>query len=143
MKMRTRCPFHRFLSRTISKNDASFEPVKRLSDNSFERGLKEFRAAAHECLQFVVQKHNIAAQVATSDSAKEAYMTELSHFEQESTKTPTKVPYAIIGGTLLLIILLYILNQLAPNEAIEKSRQAQEEAAATAAPSAAADDDEI
>ena len=69
-------------------------------------------------------------------------MTELSHFEQESTKTPTKQPYAILIGFVLLIIVLYILNQLAPNEAISESRAAQEEAA-PAASAAAAEDDEI
>jgi hypothetical protein len=69
-------------------------------------------------------------------------MTELSHFEEESTKTPVKTPYAIMGGTLLLILLLYILNQLAPNEAVGEGREAQE-AAETAPAAAAADEDEI
>ena len=68
-------------------------------------------------------------------------MTELSHFEEESAKTPTKQPYAILIGTVLLILLLYALNQLAPNEAIEESRVAEATAAAPSA--AAADDDEI
>jgi hypothetical protein len=69
-------------------------------------------------------------------------MTELSHFEEESTKTPVKTPYAIMGGTLLLILLLYILNQLAPNEAVGEGREAQE-ASETAPAAAAADEDEI
>ena len=69
-------------------------------------------------------------------------MTELSHFEQESTKTPTKQPYAILIGFVLLVIVLFLLNQLAPNEAISESKAAQEAAAAPAA-RAAAEDDEI
>ncbi len=69
-------------------------------------------------------------------------MTELSHFEQQSTKTPVKTPYAILGGTVLLIFLLYILNALAPNEAVEESRATEEEAAATPAATPAAGDEE-
>jgi hypothetical protein len=60
---------------------------------------------------------------------KEAYMSELSHFEAQSAKTPTKQPWAIIGGTVLLIILLILVNQLAPNEAIKESKAKQEQAA--------------
>ena len=72
-------------------------------------------------------------------------MTELSHFESESAKTPVKEPYAILIGTVILIIILYALNQLSPNEAIEESRQAQaaQETAPAAAASPSADDDEI
>jgi hypothetical protein len=71
-------------------------------------------------------------------------MSELSHFEVASAKTPTKQPWAIIGGTVLLVILLYLLNQLAPNEAIKESKDAQIEApAAAAAASAGEDEDEL
>ena len=71
-------------------------------------------------------------------------MTELSHFESESAKTPVKEPYAILIGTVLLIIILYALNQLSTNEAIEESRKAQEaQAASPAAATPSADDDEI
>jgi hypothetical protein len=70
-------------------------------------------------------------------------MSELSHFEQESTKTPTKQPYAILGGFVLLVIALMLLNALAPNEAIEEAKANQEAAAAPAAAAPAADDDEI
>lgn len=71
-------------------------------------------------------------------------MSDLSHFEQESAKTPTKQPYAILAGSVLLVIVFLLINAFAPNEAIKESKQAQEEAAvpAAAAP-AAADDDEI
>ena len=54
-------------------------------------------------------------------------MTELSHFEMESAKTPVKEPYAIMVGTVLLVLVLWLLNQLTPNEAIEESRKAQQE----------------
>ncbi len=62
-------------------------------------------------------------------------MSELSHFETESAKTPTKEPWAIIGGAAFLGIILYVLSQLAPNEAIKQTKQ---DAAAAAAPAAAA-----
>ena len=71
-------------------------------------------------------------------------MTELSHFEAESAKTPVKEPYAILIGTVLLIIILYLLNQLSPNEAIQESRQAEDALGASpAAATPSADDDEI
>ena len=68
-------------------------------------------------------------------------MSELSHFELESAKTPVKEPWAILGGMVLLIIVLYILNALAPNEAIKTAKK-DAAAAAAAAPAAAAEDDE-
>ena len=53
-------------------------------------------------------------------------------------------PQIIAGylGSFNAILLLWLLNQLAPNEAIEESRAA-EEAAASPAAAAAADEDEI
>ncbi len=70
-------------------------------------------------------------------------MSELSHFEAQSAKTPTKQPWAIIGGTILLIIVILIINSLAPNEAIKESRKAEDQLAAPAAAAAPADEDEI
>ena len=70
-------------------------------------------------------------------------MSELSHFESVSAKTPTKQPWAIVGGTILLIIVLILVNQLAPNEAIKESKETAKEIPAAAATSAADDDDEI
>jgi hypothetical protein len=72
-------------------------------------------------------------------------MSELSHFELESAKTPTKQPWAILGGTLALLILSWMVSHFAPNEAI---KTAKKDAAAAAAPvaaaaSAAEDDDDI
>ena len=72
-------------------------------------------------------------------------MSELSHFEIQSAKTPTKQPWAILGGAIFVAIVLYVLNQLAPNEAIKTAKK--DAAAAAAAPVAAAaaaeDDDEL
>lgn len=72
-------------------------------------------------------------------------MSELSHFEALSAKTPTKQPWAIVGGTILLIIVLYIINALAPNEAIKetKAAAAAAEAPAPVPAAAAADEDDI
>jgi hypothetical protein len=69
-------------------------------------------------------------------------MSELSHFELQSAKTPVKEPWAILGGMLLLIIVLYALNQLAPNEAIKTAKAEAAASAAPAAASVAAEDDE-
>jgi hypothetical protein len=73
-------------------------------------------------------------------------MTELSHFESESAKTPVKEPYAILIGTVLLAIILYILNHLAPNEGVASLKEAKAKAEAPAAvtsPSAAEEADNI
>lgn len=72
-------------------------------------------------------------------------MSELSHFEAESAKTPVKQPWAILGGTLFLALLLYVLSHLAPNEAIKTAKKdaAAAAAPAAAAPAAAEDDDDI
>ena len=72
-------------------------------------------------------------------------MSELSHFETLSAKTPTKQPWAILGGTALVLILLYIISALAPNDAIKtaKADAAASEAPAAAAPAQAEDDEEL
>ena len=73
-------------------------------------------------------------------------MSELSHFESLSVKTPTKQPYAILGGTVLGIIILILLNALAPNEAVKEGKQKEAASLTAEAPAAAAaanDDDEL
>jgi hypothetical protein len=69
-------------------------------------------------------------------------MSELSHFEAQSAKTPTKQPWIILGGTVFVAILLYVINMLAPNEAIKEAKQNSAAAETPAAASAAADDDD-
>ncbi len=72
-------------------------------------------------------------------------MTELSHFEQASTKIPMRDPMIVIGGFLLLPLLLYVINLLSPNEAVDdlkKTKQTQGEFDRPAAVQSA-DDDEI
>ena len=66
-------------------------------------------------------------------------MTELSHFEEESTKTPVKQPYAILIGTALLPIVLWILSALTPSEGVKDLKAAEKEATMT---TQAADDGE-
>ena len=73
-------------------------------------------------------------------------MSELSHFETLSAKTPTKQPWAILGGALFVAILLYVINMLAPNEAIKQAKEdakAQNAPTAAAAPAQAEDDEEL
>ena len=72
-------------------------------------------------------------------------MSELSHFETLSAKTPTKQPWAILGGTMLVLVLLYIISALAPNDAIKtaKADAAAAAAPAEAAPAQAEDDEEL
>lgn len=74
---------------------------------------------------------------------------ELSQFEQKSANTPKNVPYAILGGTVLALIIVFLVNAFGKNEAVddlkklESGEVAKDEAAQTAAPSSSADDDEI
>lgn len=72
-------------------------------------------------------------------------MSELSHFEEISAKTPLRQPYTILGGVVLMVIVLWLLNAIAPNEAVKESKARKsdrvEEAAAPAAQGA--DEDEI
>ena len=71
-------------------------------------------------------------------------MSELSHFEAQSAKTPVKQPWMILGGTVFVALLLYIINLLAPNDAVKQAKQneASADTPAAAAPAAAADDDD-
>ena len=67
-------------------------------------------------------------------------MTELSHFEEESTKTPVKQPYAILIGTALLPIILWILSVIVPSEGVKDLKEAEEKKTEVSAQ--AADDGE-
>jgi fucose permease len=56
---------------------------------------------------------------------------ELSHFEQKSVVTPKQTPYMILGGTVLAIIIAFIINSFVKNEAVEDLHKIKEQAAAT------------
>lgn len=43
---------------------------------------------------------------------------DLSHFENLSAKTPRQVPYAILIGAIVSVIVLVAINLLAPTEAV-------------------------
>ncbi len=60
-------------------------------------------------------------------------MTELSHFEQLSAKTPKKEPYAILLGTIFAIFVLWLVNTLAPSEGVKDLREQQTQKDAPAA----------
>ena len=66
-------------------------------------------------------------------------MSELSHFEELSAQTPKKQPYAILIGTVVLIIVLVLIKELSPTQAVEELKEAEDEAPAAVAP---ADDGE-
>ena len=72
-------------------------------------------------------------------------MTELSPFEQASTKTPMRDPMLVIGGTVLLLIVLWILQAVMPNKAVDDLNKAKEAQGETEQPAAvqSADEDEI
>ena len=67
-------------------------------------------------------------------------MSELSHFEELSAQTPKKQPYAILIGTVVLIIVLVLIKELSPTQAVEELKEAEE---APAAVQAADDGEEI
>ncbi|MCP4605772.1 MAG: hypothetical protein GY847_35500 [Proteobacteria bacterium] len=69
-------------------------------------------------------------------------MTELSHFEELSTKTPVKQPYAIIVGSALLPLILWALSLLSPSEGVKDLKEA-EGAGDTMTQQAADDGEEI
>ena len=70
---------------------------------------------------------------------------ELSEFERLSAITPKKVPLAILIGTALVPVVLWIINVLAPTEAVDELKKAEEEKGGPAAvqPVGGPDIDEI
>ena len=56
---------------------------------------------------------------------------ELSNFERLSAITPKKTPMAIIIGTALVPLILWIINLLAPTEGVAELKEAEKETAAT------------
>jgi hypothetical protein len=70
---------------------------------------------------------------------------ELTHFEELSTITPKKQPMAILIGTAVTILALWIINLLAPTETVDQLKQegakaAEESAAAAPATGGGIDD---
>jgi hypothetical protein len=51
---------------------------------------------------------------------------ELTQYESMSAITPKKQPLAIIIGTILLPLVLWVINLLAPTEAVEDLKKGQE-----------------
>ncbi|MFO8073046.1 MAG: hypothetical protein R6V85_14340 [Polyangia bacterium] len=65
---------------------------------------------------------------------------ELTQYESMSAITPKKQPLAIIIGTLLLPLVLWVINLLAPTEAVEDLKEGQEEESDKAAQTATDND---
>jgi len=68
---------------------------------------------------------------------------ELSEFERLSAITPKKTPLAIIIGTALVPVVLWIINILAPTEAVDELKKAEEGKTAPTAEVGGPDIDEI
>ncbi|MBW2276491.1 MAG: hypothetical protein JRF63_03300 [Deltaproteobacteria bacterium] len=52
---------------------------------------------------------------------------DLSNFERLSAITPKKTPLAILIGTAMVPIVLWVINMLAPTEAVDELKKAEEE----------------
>ncbi|MCU0662102.1 MAG: hypothetical protein MUC50_07220 [Myxococcota bacterium] len=61
-------------------------------------------------------------------------MSELSHFEAESAKTPKFQPYAIIGGSIFMLLAMWAISVFSPTDAVKdmKNTKAQNLAAEAA-----------
>lgn len=66
---------------------------------------------------------------------------ELSDFESKSALTPKQMPYAILGGFGLALIIFILIGIFGKNEAVDDLKEAEKESAAeTAAPAAPSGD---
>jgi hypothetical protein len=52
---------------------------------------------------------------------------ELTQFESLSAITPKKMPLLILVGTAFVIVVLWLISVLAPNEAVEDLKKAEKE----------------
>jgi preprotein translocase subunit Sec61beta len=52
---------------------------------------------------------------------------ELSHFEQLAAVTPKKTPLAILIGTALVPVVLWVINLLAPTETVDELKKAEQQ----------------
>lgn len=68
---------------------------------------------------------------------------DLSEFERLSAITPKKMPLAILVGTALVPVVLWIINLLAPTEAVDELKKAEEEKTPAAQVGGGPDIDEI
>ena len=59
---------------------------------------------------------------------------ELSEFEQKSAIVPKNMPYAILGGFVLALIIFALIATFAKNEAVDDLDKAAESEPAEAAP---------
>jgi hypothetical protein len=74
-----------------------------------------------------------------SDQQQASGGGDLTQFEALSAVTPKKQPMAILIGAALTIVALWVINALAPTEAVDELKKKGTAAAAAAATSAAAD----
>lgn len=54
-------------------------------------------------------------------------MSELSHFEELSAKTPKTQPYAILIGAALLPLIIWVISLVAPTESVKELKGAGKE----------------
>ncbi len=61
-------------------------------------------------------------------------MSELSHFEALSAKTPRKEPFGILIGTVVMVVVILILNYLSPGAAAHKAEEEKKDEPVMTAP---------
>ncbi len=68
---------------------------------------------------------------------------ELSHFEALSAVIPKKTPFAILIGAALIPVVLWLINVLAPTEAVDELQQVEEDKPAAVQTTGGPDIDDI
>jgi hypothetical protein len=68
---------------------------------------------------------------------EDAMSGELSTFEQKSATTPKQMPYGILGGTILAVVIFVLVSTFGTNEAVDDLKKADDKPAATQAAPAA------
>ena len=69
----------------------------------------------------------------TSFYKEDTMSGELSTFEQKSALVPKEVPYGILGGTVLAVIIFVLVSTFGTNEAVDDLKKAEDAAAETEA----------
>jgi hypothetical protein len=73
---------------------------------------------------------------------EDAMSGELSTFEQKSAITPKQMPFSILGGTILAVIIFILVSTFGTNDAVDdlKAKPAATQAATPAASGGEVDD---
>jgi zona occludens toxin (predicted ATPase) len=74
---------------------------------------------------------------------EDAMSGELSTFEQKSAITPKQMPFSILGGTILAVIIFILVSTFGTNDAVDDLKKAEAKPAATQAATPAASGGEV